>query len=102
MPTTERVTVTLPAELVQSIDRFDRNRSHFIGEALRHEIHRRCHEELLRSLEAPHSESLEIAELGMAEWSEHLLSAEDDNLVSTLEGTAVRWIEGTGWVEDSR
>ena len=102
MPTTERVTVTLPAELVQSIDRFDRNRSHFIGEALRHEIHRRCHEELLRSLEAPHSESLELAELGMAEWSENLLSAEGDDLVSAADGKAVRWVEGTGWVEDSR
>ena len=88
--------------LVQSIDRLDRNRSHFIGEAVRHEIHRRCHEELQRSLEAPHSESLELAKLGMADWSENLLAAEDDTLVSTLEGTAVRWVEETGWVEDSR
>ena len=85
---------------MQSIDRLDRNRSHFIGEAVRHEIHRRCHEELLRSMEAPHSESLELARLGMADWSEH--AAEDETLVSTLEGTAVRWVEGTGWVEDSR
>jgi metal-responsive CopG/Arc/MetJ family transcriptional regulator len=100
MPATERVTVTLPAELVQSIDRLDRNRSHFIGEAVRQEIHRRCHEELLRSLEAPHAESLEFAKLGIAEWSENLMSAEDDNLVAIAEGTAVRWDEETGWVED--
>ncbi len=102
MPTTERVTVTLPAELVQSIDRFDRNRSHFIGEALRHEIHWRCHEELLRSLEAPHSESLEHAELGLAQWSEKLLSHEEDQVVNEAEGKAVRWVEGTGWVEVTR
>jgi metal-responsive CopG/Arc/MetJ family transcriptional regulator len=34
MATTERVTVTLPAELVESIDRYERNRSRFIAEAV--------------------------------------------------------------------
>ncbi len=102
MPTTERVTVTLPAELVHNIDRFDRNRSHFIGEALRREIHRRCHEELLKSLEAPHSESMELTQLGMAEWSDNLSNLEEDPLVDEAAGKPVRWVEGTGWREGSR
>ena len=33
MASTERVTVTLPAELVKEIDHFERNRSRFIAEA---------------------------------------------------------------------
>jgi len=41
MSTTERVTVTLSAELVQGIDRFERNRSRFIAEAVEHELTRR-------------------------------------------------------------
>jgi len=38
MATTERVTVTLPVELVEGIDRFERNRSRFIAEAVAHEL----------------------------------------------------------------
>ena len=37
----ERVTVTMPAELVAGIDRYARNRSGFIAEAVRHELKRR-------------------------------------------------------------
>ena len=34
MPTTERITVTLPTELVASIDHLEKNRSRFILEAV--------------------------------------------------------------------
>jgi metal-responsive CopG/Arc/MetJ family transcriptional regulator len=43
MATTERVTVTLPVELVENIDRYERNRSRFIAEAVEHEFGRRRH-----------------------------------------------------------
>jgi hypothetical protein len=62
MATTERVTVTLPVELVESIDRFERNRSRFIAEAVAHELVRRRRDGLLRSLKNPHPEAAELAE----------------------------------------
>ena len=34
----ERVTITLPAELVEGIDRFERNRSRFIATAVEHDM----------------------------------------------------------------
>jgi metal-responsive CopG/Arc/MetJ family transcriptional regulator len=37
MAVNERVTVTLSADLVQEIDRLERNRSRFISDAVRHE-----------------------------------------------------------------
>ena len=40
-PPTERVTVTMPGELVAGIDRIEGNRSRFIAEAVRHELQRR-------------------------------------------------------------
>ena len=72
MATTERVTVTLPVELVHSIDRLERNRSRFITEAVEHELSRRRREGLLRSLENPHPEAVELAETGLAEWGASL------------------------------
>ena len=38
MSVTERVTVTLAAELVEAIDRMERNRSRFIAEAVAREL----------------------------------------------------------------
>ena len=52
-PLAERVTVTMPSELVAGIDRIVANRSRFIAEAVRHELQRRQRLELLRSLEFP-------------------------------------------------
>jgi len=100
MATTERVTVTLPVELVQSIDRFERNRSRFIAEAVAHELVRRRRDGLLRSLKSPHPEAAELAETGLADWGASL-PAGDDGLVDVKGGTAVRWVEGQGWVEES-
>ncbi len=64
MSSLERVTVTLPDELVRDIDRREKNRSKFIAEAVRSELDRRRRAELHRSLENPHSESLELTEQG--------------------------------------
>lgn len=99
MASTERVTITLPSDVLQSIDRLERNRSRFITEAVQHELERRRREELLRSLRSPHAETAELAELGMADWSASL-PTDDDGLVDPSAGRPVRWIEGQGWVED--
>lgn len=98
---TERVTVTLPAELVESIDRFERNRSRFIAEAVEHELERRRREGLLQSLKNPHPEAAELAETGLADWGASL-PEDDDELVDRNAGKPVRWVEGKGWVEQTR
>ena len=98
MATTERVTVTLPIELVESIDRFERNRSRFITEAVEHELVRRRRQGLLRSLKNPHPEATELAEAGLADWGASL-PADDEGLVDVSGGKSVRWVEGRGWVE---
>ena len=99
MPTTERVTVTLPVDVLERIDRLVRNRSRFIAEAVEHELARRRREELLRSVASPHPEASEVTEMGLVDWSESL-PPEDESLVDESAGTAVRWIEGEGWVEE--
>ena len=100
MATTERVTVTLPAELVESIDRLERNRSRFIAEAVGHELVRRRREGLMRSLKSPHPEAAELAETGLADWAASL-PTDDEGLVDISAGKPVRWVEGQGWVEES-
>lgn len=100
MATTGRVTVTLPIALIEGIDRFERNRSHFIAEAIEHEIVRRRREGLLRSLASPHSEAAELAETGLADWGASLPQG-DEGLVDEAAGKPVRWVEGRGWVEES-
>jgi hypothetical protein len=126
MPTTEPVTVTLPAEVIRDIDRMETNRSKFILDAVHHELQRRRREELELSLRQPHPESARVAEEGFDEWaracgqrhfygplpagslraakSDRLpprsLPAEDaSKLVDARAGTAVRWAPGKGWVE---
>jgi len=98
MSTTERVTVTLSAELVEGIDRLERNRSRFIAEAVEHELARRRHEELLKSVRDPHPETVDLADTGLGDWAADL--ADDEGLVDVEGGTAVRWIGGQGWVKE--
>lgn len=100
MATTERVTVTLPIETVESIDRLERNRSRFIAEAVEHELTRRRRAGLLRSLKSPHPEAAELADTGLVDWGASL-PAEDEGLVDVSAGKPVRWVEGHGWVEES-
>ncbi|MBI4511200.1 MAG: hypothetical protein HY698_16325 [Deltaproteobacteria bacterium] len=99
MPTSERVTVTLPTEVVRDIDRIEKNRSKFVLEAVRHELRRRRREELRRSLRSPHPESAQLAEAGFDEWASGLPTDDAAELVNMEAGTPVRWLPGEGWVE---
>ena len=98
MPT-ERVTVTLPADVVEDIDRRERNRSRFILDAVRRELKRRQREELKRSLYHPHPETSELADAGFADWGARLPDEKASDLVDVRAGRAVRWVPGRGWVE---
>ena len=98
MPATERITISLPSELVECIDRFERNRSRFIAEAVQHELQRRRREELLHSLRSPHPESRVLAEAGMADWAANLPAEDAEGLVEPSAGQPVRWTENHGWV----
>ena len=95
---TERITVTLPEEIVRDIDRRERNRSKFIAQAVRNELEHRRREELRRSLSSPHPETEHFAELGVADWSNQLGEGDDD-LVDPDGGQPVSWRPGEGWVE---
>jgi len=99
MATIERVTVSLPVDLVESIGRFEHNRSRFIAEAVKHELVRRRREGLLRSLKSPHPEAADLSETGLADWGASL--PDNDGLVDEAAGKPVRWVEGQGWVEVS-
>jgi len=100
MASIERVTVTLPDDLVRDIDRREKNRSRFVAEAVRRELDRRRREELRRSLESPHPESPEFAEQGVEEWSRGLPDEDAASLVDCSLGKAVEWVPGSGWVEN--
>ena len=100
MPAAERVTVTLRSGLLEEIDRVERNRSRFIAEAVEHELQRRRREALLQSVANPHPETTALADVGTGDWVADL--PEENDLVDLSCGTAVRWIEGRGWVEQSR
>jgi Arc/MetJ-type ribon-helix-helix transcriptional regulator len=93
----ERVTVSLPAELVEGIDRRERNRSRFIAEAVRRELKRRRREDLKRSLESPHPESSELAEAGLDDWAARLPAERASDLLDLRAGRPVRWVPGRGW-----
>lgn len=101
MATTERVTVTLPIDLVQRIDRLERNRSRFVAEAAERELVRRRREGLLRSLQAPHAEAADLADESLADWAASL-PVEDGQLVDVAAGTPVRWVPGQGWTDRPR
>ena len=94
----ERVTVTLPSETVQHIDRLEKNRSRFIAQAVKRELEHRRHEELRRSIDNPHPEAGELADVGFDDWAASL-PAEEEALVNVAVGTAVVWIPGEGWRE---
>ena len=95
----DRVTVTLPNDLVREIDRREKNRSKFIAEAVRNELDRRRHDELRRSLDNPHPESAELAEQGLEEWTRGLPEEDAAALVDSNAGRPIRWVAGEGWVE---
>lgn len=101
MATTERVTITLPAELVRDIDRLEKNRSRFIQDAARAELERRRRELLQQSLRSPHPETAELAEAGFEEWASSLPEEDAAGLLDLRAGTEVRWVPGEGWTRVS-
>jgi hypothetical protein len=100
MPAAERVTVTLRSDLLEEIDRVERNRSRFIAQAVEHELQRRRREALLQSVANPHPETADLADAGVGDWVTDL--PEENDLVDLSTGTPVRWVEGRGWVEEPR
>ena len=99
MASVDRVTVTLPNDLVRDIDRREKNRSKFVAEAVRNELGRRRRDELRRSLQNPHPESAELAEQGLEEWTRGLPEEDTEALIDSNAGRPVRWVSGEGWVE---
>ena len=93
---TERVTISVPSELLAAVDRRGGSRSALVQSALRHELERLEQAELRQSLEDPHPESLALADVDIAEWA-GALPAGDDDLLDPDGGVAVRWTEGEGW-----
>ena len=102
MANVERVTVTLPDDLVRDIDRREKNRSKFVAEAIRHELDRRRRAELRRSLQSPHPESVHLADQGLEQWSRDLPKEDTESLVDGAVGKPVRWVAGEGWVEERK
>lgn len=99
MSSTERVTITLPADLLQEVDLLERNRSRFIAEAVQREIGRRRHQALLESVRNPHPETTQFIDSGLTDWTAEL--PDDEGLLDASAGAAVRWVEGQGWVQDA-
>ncbi|HTO88545.1 MAG TPA: ribbon-helix-helix domain-containing protein [Thermoanaerobaculia bacterium] len=97
-----RVTVTLPPELVEEIDRRERNRSRFVLEAVRREVTRRRREELRRSLARPHPETQELADAGLDDWGRGSKPSDSSELLDPGAGRRVRWVAGKGWVQAKR
>ena len=58
----------------------------------------RCRRSLLRSLEAPHPDSLAIAALGLKSWHQGL-SAGDSDLLDPSAGVQLHWDMAQGWQE---
>jgi post-segregation antitoxin (ccd killing protein) len=99
MRTTERVTVTLPREVVRDIAQIEPNRSRFVLEAVHHEIRRRKHDELRRSLRNPHPDSAVLTEAGGDPRAKVPPDEETHHVVDTSTGKPVRWTPGKGWAE---
>ena len=99
MSSVERVTVTLPNDLIRDIDRREKNRSKFVIQAVRNELDRRRHEDLRLSLNNPHPDSTKLEEAGFATWAQGLPIEDCESIIDTSVGVPIRWTPGKGWVE---
>jgi Arc/MetJ-type ribon-helix-helix transcriptional regulator len=95
----ERVTVTLPEQVVRDIERQEHNRSKFILQAVQNELERRRIEGLQRSLSTPHPDSEYVDQAGIVEWIDKMHEGDED-LVNIKTGESVRWIPGKGWTKE--
>jgi post-segregation antitoxin (ccd killing protein) len=96
----ERVTVTLPIELIEQIDRIERNRSKFVAVAIRNELSRRQLEHFRASLDNAHCDAAELTELGLDDWATGY-PPETEGIAERNAGSRVRWIEPHGWFKES-
>ena len=94
----ERVTITLPAEMLQEIDGREPNRSRFVQQAVARELERLRQQELQRSLDNPHADSEAVAESGFSEWAD-LAAHGDQELLDPAAGKEIRWDADRGWIE---
>ncbi len=94
-----RVTVTLPVDLLDQIDRLQKNRSSFVVDGIRRELLWRRREALRRSLDAQHPETSEMEEAGLAAWFDSLPQEDAADLVDPSAGRPIAWKPGQGWVE---
>lgn len=85
--------------MVRDLDLRSPNRSQFIQEAVRHELLRRRREELSMSLRAPHPESMELADQGLADWAHQVPEDQVSDLLDPNMGRDVRWDPDVGWRE---
>jgi len=99
MASIDRVTLTLPAELLKEIDRREKNRSKFVAEAVRRELERRRRVDLLQSLQNPHPESLDLAEQEIDDWASGLPEEDVEELVNRQAGKPISWVAAQGWPE---
>ena len=97
----ERVTVTLPAELVEAIDGIEHNRSRFVAVAVRNEILRRRREQFVVSLDNGHPDSGELTVLGLDDWATGY-PPDEERIVERDAGDRVRWKECHGWFREPR
>ena len=88
----------MPDEVVDEIDRREKNRSRFVLEAALRELEARRAQELELSLSHPHPDSDRVAEAGMLEWGLGV-GPDDEELVDPAGGTRVRWTPDAGWHE---
>ncbi len=95
--TTERVTITVPTEIVEAIDRRSQDRGKFILDAVRRELARRRRGELRQSLKNPHLDSESIAQMGLTDWDSGLPGNTIEDLVDPESGSEIRWVSGKGW-----
>lgn len=94
---TARLTITMPATVVEEIDRRVNNRSSFITAAVKAELARRRARELQMSLHSPHPECEKISDMGVAAWAESLPADDWSDLVQSGRGKPVSWKAGQGW-----
>ena len=94
----ERVTVTMPSDLVLAIDRCETNRSRFIALAVRNELQNRRRIALEQSLQEPHGEARASSSLGLCDWLENL-PENDNELLDPRLGMKLEWTTDQGWQE---
>ena len=99
MPPVERVTITLPADLLEEVDQLERNRSRFIAEAVQREVTRRRHAALMQSVQNPHPDTTQVVDAGLSDWTSEL--PDDEGLLDPAGETLVCWVEGQGWIKES-